>query len=308
MSYIAVLGSINMDVTINVKNVPQAGQSIYCQGVGYNCGGKGANAAIALSKLGVPTRFFGCIGNDEYGSRLKENLAQSGLDTKQIAQADCASGVAYILVEQNGENRIIVSPGANEAITPAMVREQCYSLIENAEIVLIQLEIAVPALDEIIGLCKQLNKKLVIDAGPVRGVTLDKMEGIFCLSPNQTEAAALVGFAVETMADVEKAAQIMLATDVEHVLIKMGGLGAYYASKTGAMHIPAFKVNVLDTTAAGDSFTAGLCAALYNGAGMPAAIEYASKCGAIAVTRIGASASCPCKADVEQFETLFLHQ
>lgn len=301
MKQVCVIGSINLDVVLQVDRVPQAGENLYARAVLTNCGGKGENAAIALSQLGVSTSFLGCVGNDETGKRLTENLTEHGVDASHLCVRNCASGVAYIILEANSENRIIVAPGANETMTRADIRAQT-DFIRQADLVLIQLEIAPECIEEIVCICRELDKRLIVDAGPVRGIRVEQLSGAYCVSPNESELEALAGRKLGSMDEVKQAALELLRLGIGSVLVKLGSKGCLFQSAEESFIIPAFSVEAVDTTGAGDSFMAGYCAALLDGKLPREAAEYACKCGAIAVTKMGASAL-PTWREVENFES-----
>lgn len=302
MKKVSVIGSLNMDVILEVEHFPLEGQSIFARNSSLACGGKGGNAAVALGKLGVETVFTGCIGEDDYGRKIQQNLESAGVVTKLQVLSDVSTGVAYVILESNSNNRIIVVPGANEAMSVDMIREIAPEVIGEANVVLIQLEINRDCIREIVAQCRKRSVTLVVDAGPIRGVTMEDLRGATCVSPNETELEALAGRELKTREDVVNAARSLLDYDVEFVVVKRGSDGAIFVDKTRVMEQPAFPVVAVDTTAAGDSFMAGLCAAILRGESMEEALIFANKCGAIAVTRKGASPSTPSAEDIENFE------
>lgn len=303
MKKICVIGSINMDVVIRIDKIPHEGENIFCKRVDHFCGGKGQNQAIALSKLGVDTLYYGCVGNDTYGDTLLKNMRSLGVDTTHIIHKNIDTGIAYVLLESNGDNRIIVDPGANEAITAEDIRRDVTALIEQSDIVLIQLEISLEAISEIVAICNRMKKRLIVDAGPIRGCKIDYLMGAFCVSPNETELSALIGKPLKTKADILHGAQELVTFGIQHVLVKLGSEGCLYVSADKVKHFDAYKVNAVDTTGAGDSFMAGFCTGLIEGMEIEDAIPFASKCGAIAVTRMGAVNSMPTREEVARFNT-----
>ncbi|WP_195282165.1 ribokinase [Harryflintia acetispora] len=304
---IAVIGSINMDVVLRVERAPSAGQNIYVESTGLVCGGKGANAAIALSRLGEEVAFCGCVGADDNGMRLLENLKQEGVDISPvIVREGIDSGTAYILLERDGANRIVVAPGANETLKAEDMHRYALPLIRRSELVLINLEMSMTCINEIVQLCRQEHKCLVIDAGPVRGVRPEQLAGAYCVSPNETELEALAGRPLNGMDEVRRAAGELLDLGIERVLIKLGGRGCCMVSRQESYILPAYEVRVVDTTAAGDSFMAGFCSALAVGLEEREAVRRANMCGAVAVTRTGAAPSLPCRKDIEMFDAFLL--
>lgn len=305
MGKVCVIGSINMDVVMEVRRAPQAGEAILAERVKTNPGGKGENAAVALAKLGAETSYFGCVGKDAYGDALVENLKRYPLDASRMKRADVGTGTAYIIVEESGENRMIVYAGANEAVTPEDIRTICAPMIAESDLVLIQLEIAREAVYEIIRLCGGMGRRLVIDAGPAQGWTPQELSGAWLVSPNETELAALVGRRPESRADILEGARELLAAGIRQVIVKLGEQGSVYVCGDTVIEVPAFPVKAVDTVAAGDSYMAGLCKCLSEGMDIKAAMQYAGKCGAVAVTRRGAVSALPSAEDIAQFERFF---
>lgn len=303
MGKVCVIGSINMDVVMEVSKSPAAGEAIIARSVKKNPGGKGENAAIALAKLGVDTAYYGCVGKDAFGEELLENLKNYPVDASRVSRSDVNTGTAYIIVEESGENRMIVYAGANEAITPEDIRTVCRPMIEASELVLIQLEITREAIYEIIRLCRELGKRLVIDAGPAHGWSAGDLSGAWLVSPNETELSTLAGRKLDGKEEILSGARELLAAGITHVIVKLGDQGSLYVSKDAVIEVPAYPVKAVDTVAAGDSYMAGLCKCLSEGMEMKSAMEYASKCGAVAVTRAGAVSSLPSAEDITRFET-----
>ncbi len=306
MDSICVIGSINMDIVISVNNMPKGGEAVIAKGIEYHCGGKGANAAMALSKLNEEVIYYGCVGKDNNGNILLENLKDKSIDASHIKISEIETGTCFIILESDGENRIIVSSGANEDISVEDIRKDVRPLIEKSDIVLIQLEIALDAIEEIIKICNELNKILVIDAGPVRNIDPKTLIGATYLSPNKTELEDLVKRNLKDEQDIIDASRELLNLGIKSVLVKLGDKGSIYVDEKDIIRLDAFKVKVVDTTAAGDSYMAGFCKAIMHGKNIEEAMIYASKCGAIAVTRLGASDSLPTEEEVDNFENLFL--
>lgn len=304
MGKVCVIGSINMDVVMEVSKAPASGEAIIARSVKKNPGGKGENAAIALAKLGADTTYYGCVGKDAFGDELLENLKKYPLDASRVSRSDASTGTAYIIVEESGENRMIVYAGANEAITPEDIQNVCRPMIEEAQLVLIQLEITREAIYEIIRLCKELGKRLVIDAGPAHGWSASDLSGAWLVSPNETELSTLAGRTLSGREEILAGARELLAEGIEHVIVKLGDQGSLYMSGETVIEMPAYPVRAVDTVAAGDSYMAGLCKCLSEGMEMRAAMDYASKCGAVAVTRTGAVSSLPSAEDIARFDQI----
>ncbi len=304
MGKVCVIGSINMDVVMDVSKAPAAGEAIIARSVTRNPGGKGENAAIALSKLGVETAYYGCVGQDEFGDELLENLKKYPVDASRVSRSPVSTGTAYIIIDETGENRMIVYAGANEAITPENIQKICRPMIETSDLVLIQLEITKEAIYEIIRLCKELGKRLVIDAGPAHGWKAEDFTGAWLVSPNETELSTLVGRPLHGREEIIAGARELQQAGTEHILVKLGEKGSLSIGPDGILEMPAYSVTAIDTVAAGDSYMAGLCKCLSEGMEMKAAMDYASKCGAVAVTRTGAVSSLPSAEDIARFDTI----
>ncbi len=302
MGKVCVIGSINMDVVMTVSKAPAAGEAIIAQSVIKNAGGKGENAAIALARLGVETAYYGSVGKDAFGDELLENLKKYPVDASRVKRSDTATGTAYIIVEDSGENRMIVYAGANEAVTVEDIRTVCRPMIEASDLVLIQLEISREAIYEIIRICRETGKRLVVDAGPAHGWTASDLAGAWLVSPNETELSTLVGRKLNGWEEIRTGARELLVHGIEHVIVKLGERGSLYVSRDREMEQASYKVKAVDTVAAGDSYMAGLCRCLSDGTDMKHAMDYASKCGAIAVTRTGAVSSLPSAEDIAQFD------
>lgn len=303
MSTISVVGSMNMDIGIEVEKFPEEGQSIFVTKTSRNYGGKGANSAIALAKLGVNTKFFGAVGEDDFGHELRNNLDNFGIDSSKVMILSANTGVAYVIVDAKSENRIIVDPGANEAITAQDLDKMKEAIFEDTDLFLIQLEISQEGILWVVDECRKHGKKLIVDAGPIRGITGEQLSNTYCVSPNKTELEALVGKKLEGDDAVREAARQLLDYNIEHVVVKMGSRGSMYVGAEESFIVDAFSVDAVDTTAAGDSFMAGLSKCLAEGKSFREAMIYGSKCGAIAVTRKGACPSLPSYEDVENFES-----
>ena len=303
MGKVCVIGSINMDVVMEVSKAPTAGEAIIARSVKKNPGGKGENAAIALAKLGVETAYYGCVGKDAYGDELLENLKNYPVDAGRVSRSDVGTGTAYIIVEESGENRMIVYAGANEAITPEDIRTVCKPMIEASDLVLIQLEITREAIYEVIRLCREMGKRLVIDAGPAHGWAAEDLAGAWLVSPNETELSTLVGRKLTGREEILAGARELAEAGIAQVIVKLGEQGSLYVSGDTVIEVPSYPVRAVDTVAAGDSYMAGLCKCLSEGMEIKTAMEYANKCGAVAVTRTGAVSSLPSAEDIARFDT-----
>ena len=296
-----VVGSINMDLVLPVPRLPQAGESLFGKTYTYVPGGKGANQAVAAARLGAQVSFCGRVGNDDNGRTLVQNLANDGIDTSGIVFDDTTpTGLAVIPVEPNGQNRIIIVPGANLCVTRADLQK---AFEREFSVVVAQLEVPLDIVFEAYALARARQIPFVLDAGPAMSIDLSPLTGIEVLSPNETEIFALTGIAADTdEGAVEAAAALARRYETKAVVLKLGGRGALLYQNGCAELIPTFqRIKPVDTTAAGDSFTAALAMRMAQGWTLPDAIRYAHAVGSICVTRKGAQPSLPTAAEVEAF-------
>lgn len=303
MNKVLVIGSINMDIIISVTKMPEAGENVYCNDLSYACGGKGSNQASALASLGVDTTFLGAVGNDSYGKIVLEDLKSNNVDIKHIKTLGDQTGIAYIMLEEDGSNRIIVAPGANETLTIEHIDEFLIPLLGDIDMVVLQLEISLDCVKRILELCKKYGVKSFVDAGPIRGCKAEDLKDAWCVSPNESELAALFGKEeITEEEEIIEAGKVLIDMGVECVLIKLGSKGSMYISKDEVRKEGIYKVKTVDTTGAGDCFSAGFVYGIANGKSIRQAHTIASKCGAIAVTKKGARGSLPTVEAIENFE------
>lgn len=297
---ILVIGSINMDLVMNIDKAPEAGETIMGEEYSYIPGGKGANQAVAAARIQGDVTFCGRVGNDANGEILLNNLRENGVNTSFIIKdSDSQTGLAVIPVESNGQNRIMVFPGANSCVT----REDVDKALEDSyDAVMLQLEIP---LDTVYYAFEKASAKgipVVLDAGPAMKIDLTRLKGIHVISPNESEAFALTGIKVNSEESALEAAKVLAkATDALYVLIKMGDKGALLYDKGSHEMFPAFKVKAVDTTAAGDSFTAATTLKMIQYGDIRKALKYANAVGAVCVSRKGAQPSLPTADEVTAF-------
>jgi len=294
-SPIVVVGSINMDLVARTPAIPLAGQTLIGTGFDTTPGGKGANQAVAAARLGYPTCMVGAVGEDVFGQALLGHLAAAGVDTAAVERVPGPSGVAPILVADNGENSIVVVPGANAEVTPTVIDRHA-ALIRSAGMVLCQLELPMATVSHLLALCAQAGVIVILDPAPAAPLP----EAIFAqaawFTPNETEAALYGGVGLTP----EEAARQLQAKGLKNVMLKRGGEGAYVALADGrSQWIPAFKVQAIDTVGAGDCFNGAFAVALLEGRDPFVAARFASAAAAISVTRRGAQASMPTRAELD---------
>jgi len=300
MQHILVVGSLNMDLVVRVKEMPQPGETIFGRDFQMVPGGKGANQAIAAARSGAKVTMIGKVGAEDFGMRLIENLAVDNINTEHISFDDqAATGIAMISLDEGGQNSIIVASGANMQLAPEDVRDAWASL-EDVDMVVMPLEIPLDCVAEAAKLAKRDGAKVLLNPAPAQSLPEDLLANLDLLIPNETELEILSGMPVSDRASAEKAAQVLFETGVETIVVTLGADGALLLQDGRTTHIAAPEVDVVDTTAAGDSFIGGLAAALTKGKSIEDAVAYASCAGALAVTKFGAQPSIPMADDVEK--------
>ncbi len=294
---IVVVGSVTMDMVTHAKQIPRIGQTVIGTGFQTTPGGKGANQAVAAARLSYPVKMAGMVGDDVYGQQLLDNLAAAGVDTASMARTAGPSGLAPIFLAENGENSIIVVPGANGKVDPAFV-ERHTDLIRSAGMVLCQLELPIDTLPHILAVCSSAGVPVMLDPAPAAHLPSEVWAQVTWFTPNETEAA----FYLESDLPVESAARQLLARGLKGVVLKRGSEGAYVAVANGnAAWAPPFPVKAIDTVGAGDCFNGAFAVALLEGHDPWAAGRFANAAAAISVTRHGAQASMPARAEVDAF-------
>ncbi|MBV8810368.1 MAG: ribokinase [Acidobacteriaceae bacterium] len=299
---ILVLGSLNIDLVQPVGRVPEAGETIRGADLQIYVGGKGANQACAAALLGGNVQMAGMIGNDVFGARLLAELQEAGVDTSLVQAAETASGSAIIFVLPNGENRIVISPGANAAVTGTVVKQAIDSL-EAGDFLLCQLEIPIASVMEAMRPAYKKGVITILDPAPVCDFSDDVFRSVRILTPNQIEAGLLLGEAtpIGTLAEAERCARKLQARGVETVVVKMGEQGSFVAGQNESFVAPGFEVTAVDTTAAGDAFNGAFAVALREGLGSRDAARFANAAAGLSVTRNGALKSMPNRLEVDQF-------
>ncbi|MGA8041848.1 MAG: ribokinase, partial [Terracidiphilus sp.] len=292
---VVVVGSINMDLVARTPAIPLAGQTLIGSDFTTTPGGKGANQAVAVARLGYPVAMVGAVGDDVFAQSLLDNLNASGVDTSAVARVAGPSGVAPIAVADNGENSIVVVPGANAKVDSALV-DRHLALIQTAGMVLCQLELPMETTLHVLDVCKRAAVPVMLDPAPAAPLPHDVWRRIAWCTPNETEAALYVG---QTL-PAEEAARQLLARGLHGVVLKRGAQGAYIALESGsAAWVKPFSVQAVDTVAAGDCFNGAFAVALLEDKDPLHAARFASAAAAISVTRHGAQSSMPTRQEVE---------
>jgi len=295
MPNICVAGSLNMDLCVETPRVPVLGETILGGGFFTSPGGKGANQAVAAARLGADVAMLGRVGDDAFGARLAENLRANGVDTSHVrAAGDAPTGVAVILL-QEGDNYIVVAPGANARLTPEDVTAM-EAAVAASDALVLQLEIPLAAARRAMELARIHGVTVLLNPAPAQTLPPDFLALADILTPNETECEILTG-----LADAREGATALAGMGVPRVVVTLGGKGVLYTEGGRVVHRPALPVRAVDTTAAGDCFTGALAVSLAGGAGFAQAVDFAQAAAALAVTRKGAQASLPTLAEVRAF-------
>ncbi len=287
----AVVGSINMDLILNMKKVPEIGENVLGTNYGYANGGKGANQATALARLGANVKMIGKVADDANGNKLLENLKSKGIDVSGVATDGFQTGLAVILLDGEGKNRIVVYEGANSEINP----EQAVKEIGNkTNLLLVQFETAEDVVVSTVNHAIKNNITTVIDCGPAKDFCLEKMQGATIVSPNESETKALTGIYPDSDENILEAAKILKARSLaKYIVLKLGERGSALWDGEDLKIFPAYKSNVVDTTAAGDCFTSALALEYIKSGDIEKACDIGNKAGAFAVSKMGAENSMP---------------
>ena len=261
-------------------------------------GGKGANQAVAASRIGAEVVFICCVGDDLFGKQAVEGFQSEGIDTAYIKMLPGqASGVALIIVNEEGENEIVVAPGTNNALLPEDLKKNS-SVLSQADVILTQLETPVETIGFLAGYCAENTIPLILNPAPARELPEGIFKDLFMITPNQSETRLFTGVDVIDASSASRACAAMMDKGVKEVIITMGKSGAYYSGTQGEIWVEAPKVQAVDTTAAGDVFNGILAACISKGATVKEALNYAAKGAALSVTRMGAQTSAPYQHEI----------
>jgi len=293
MYTIFVIGSSNTDMVIQSEHHPKPGETIMGSNFLSSPGGKGANQAIAASRLGGNVIFLAKLGDDLFGQKAIQHFKNEGIHTQFVSiEPNKSSGVALITVDSKGENTIVVAPGANQFLVKKDI-DSLVNAFQRGDFALFQLEIPLQTVQYGISLANSKGVKCVLNPAPAQKLSDELLKDLFAITPNETEAQILTGIEVTDIDSAEKAARILLDKGVQQVIITLGSQGALYVSQNQMFHIKAPKVQAVDTTAAGDCFNGALLVALSEGKDWKLALEFACKAATISVQKLGAQASLP---------------
>ncbi len=297
---ILVVGSANIDLVARVSRIPRPGETLMGSSFTTVCGGKGANQAMAAARLGASVAFLGCVGSDGFAEQQRASLGAAGVNLNYLKSVDHEpTGTAIIEVSDAGENSIVVIPGANFALTPDDLYAR-RAAFEEADVVLLQLEVPVETVEVALDLAKSYGVLSILDIGSDQPITPAVLGKASVISPNESEAERITGLAVSNADEAHRAARALLDYGANHVVMKLGSTGSRYMGGTSDEFVPAFKVDSVDTTAAGDAFTAALAVA-WNEGDIPGMLRYANAVGALTTTIAGAQPSLPDGAVVAEF-------
>jgi len=290
-----------VDMIIKSSHLPRPGETVGGGVFAKVNGGKGANQAVAAARAGGNVAFISCLGNDDFAPAILNNFKTDNIDTKYIfVEKDVATGIALILVDDKGENCISVAPGANHRLSAEHIKK-AETAINESEIILLQLEIPVESVLFAIELAHKHKKKVLLNPAPARQIDDKHLAMIHSLVLNETEAEFLTGLPVETDSQIREASKALLKKGPQNIVITLGAKGAYVKNSERDEFLPAFKVEAVDTTAAGDVYCGNLAVALVEGRSIFEAVRFASAASAISVTRLGAQPSAPKLTETIEF-------
>jgi ribokinase len=302
MNNILVVGSMNADLVVRSPRFPKPGETISGEDLQIIPGGKGANQAVAAARQGASVLMVGRVGNDSFGPELINNLQRNNVDISHVqTDSQSATGTATIIVDANGQNSIVLSPGGNGKVSPADVDSVSFS---DHQLLLLQLEIPIETVLAAARRAKESGLRVVLNPAPGRPLPEELISLSDFIVPNEPELSMLTDQPVNDIASAEKAAKIVLERGAQNVIVTLGANGALIVNKEMTRHIPSFPVEVVDTTAAGDAFIGGFASAVLLNKSLEEAVRYGCACGALATTKFGAQPSLPTKEEVERFMSL----
>ena len=298
MPTILVAGSLNADLVVRTPRFPQPGETISGEDLHVIPGGKGANQAVAAARHGTQVSMLGRVGRDDFGDFLLENLKSNSVDSRYVRRDDASTGTAIIIVDSSGQNSIVISPGANGQVTEQDMENASFP---DFKLLLLQLEIPIPAVLAAARRARENGLGVILNPAPARDLPEELIALTDFLIPNETELGLLSGMEVDDIASAELAAKSLLERGVGTIIVTLGSKGALIVTANQVTHVETFKVDVVDTTAAGDSFIGGFAYKLLESGDLQEAVRYGCACGALATTKFGAQPSLPTREEVERF-------
>jgi ribokinase len=300
MSDILVIGSLNADLVVRTARFPKPGETISGDDLQIIPGGKGANQAVAAARQGLNVDMAGRVGNDSFGSFLLDSLKTDHVDASHVMLDQATTGTAIIVVDSNGQNSIVLSPGANGKVSVMDIE----ALDVNAKILLLQLEIPLETVLHAAQWGRQQGMTVILNPAPARELPDELIANVNYILPNETELNLLTAVPVKDIPSAQDAARALLARGAKNVIVTLGEKGALAVSSDHTTHVEAYNVKVVDTTAAGDAFIGGFASALLQDVKTEDALKYANASGALATTKFGAQPSLPTKEETERFMSL----
>jgi len=303
-SRIAVVGSLNMDLIARVPHLPRPGETVIARDFHTAPGGKGANQAVAAAKLGASVAMIGRVGGDTYGNVLLNNLRQAGVEVEHvIVDPEAVTGMALITLDDAGQNTITVVSGANMRLSTEDI-DAAEGIIRSSQVLLLQLESPLPVVRHAVASAWRHGITVVLNPAPARPLPQEILERADYLIPNESEASLLSGVEVTDLSTAQAAARKLHQQGAKSVVLTLGEKGAFLADGKVEAHIPGFRVEVVDTTAAGDAFVAAFAVALASGQELKEAVRFANGAGALTVTKLGAQPSLPTYQEVATLLTV----
>lgn len=308
MSSITVIGSLNMDIVVRSPRIPGVGETIAGQSCYFFPGGKGANQALAVARAGTSVSLLGCVGKDEFGTLLVKGLSQSGVDVSNVTiSEDTNTGIAIIVIENNGDNRIIIVSGANALVSPEMI-DKSWPEISKSGMILLQHEIPLETVFYIVEKGEKAGIKVVLNPAPFYPINLKILRKVDTLIANETEGTALSGIQIEDVESATRAAMDLHNKGIKTVLITLGKNGSVLVNHELSIFQPAYQVEAIDTTAAGDTFIGAYAAAIMRGESTEHALLYGTAAAGLAVTKLGAQLSIPDHMEIINFLAKMKHK
>ena len=298
---ITVIGSINMDLLVQSDEIPKIGETLIGNRLLQIPGGKGANQGVSIAKLGGKISFLGKVGNDDFGRSLLESMKLSGVNTEYIEVENIETGVALINVDREGNNNIVVIPGANNLVDSKYIRKN-KDIIKKSDAVVLQLEIPIDAVKESLRIAKELGKLTILNPAPAYDLDDEIISNVDILIPNEHELERISRVKIIDNNTLVEAANKLLEKGIKEIIVTLGNKGVLYTNKDEVSFIEAYKVSAVDTTAAGDSFVGGFVTSYIEDRNIYRAIDRGQKTAAISVQRLGAQTSIPTREEVENFK------
>ncbi len=300
MSMVTVVGSMNMDLVVNTDEIPRIGETILGKELLQIPGGKGANQGVAIAKLNNNITFLGKVGKDGFGDELLKSMGDAGVNIEHIEREDISTGIAVINVDKEGNNNIVVIPGANGRVDSEYLNRHI-SAFEDADVIVFQLEIPLETVKEGLRISKSLGKKTILNPAPAMDLDDEIIENVDILIPNEHELGRLSNIEIDDDDSIIRAANVLFEKGIEEIIVTLGSRGVLHIDNNGHKFFKAYKVKAVDTTAAGDSFIGGFVSSYMEDKDMERAIDMGQKTAALAIQRIGAQSSLPTREEVQNF-------